>query len=71
MSTNQNGQKSGLVNGNSEEQPGVLHDSQAAGMPDNQEKSVLACILDRLRELSPAQLMTGMSIPDHYLYFQL
>jgi hypothetical protein len=65
MITNQNGQKSGLVNGTSEEQP------RAAGMPDNQEKSVLACILDRLRELSPAQLTTGTSIPDQYLFFQL
>jgi hypothetical protein len=64
MITNQNGQKSGLVNG-------VLHDSQAAGMPDSQEKSVLGCILDRLRELSPAQLTTGTSVPDQYLYFQL
>jgi hypothetical protein len=67
MSTNQNGQKSGMVNGNSEEQPEVLHDSQAAGMPDNQGKSVLGCILDRLRELSPTQLTTGTSIPDQYL----
>jgi hypothetical protein len=64
MSTNQNGQKSGLVNGKSEELPGVRHDSQAAGMPDNKEKSVLGCILDRLRELSPAQLTTGTSISD-------
>jgi hypothetical protein len=67
MSTNQNGQKRGLVNGNSEELPGVLHDSEAAGMPNNQGKSVLGCILDRLRELSPSQLMTGTSIPDQYL----
>jgi hypothetical protein len=69
MITNQNGQKSGVVNGNSEEQPGVLNN-----MPDNQEKtqkSVLGCILDRLRELSPAQLTTGTSITDQYLYFQL
>jgi hypothetical protein len=78
MTTNQNGQKSGMVNGNS---GGVLHDGQAAGMPDIQEKSVLACILDRLRDLSPTQLTTGTSIPDQreknmgyvvqYLYFQL
>jgi hypothetical protein len=61
MSTNQNGKKSGMVNGNS---GGVLHDGQAAGMPYNQEQSVLGCILDRLRELSPAQLTTSTSIPD-------
>jgi hypothetical protein len=57
MSTNKNGQKSGLVNGNSEEIP------RAAGMPNNQGKSVLGCILDRLRELSPAQLTTGTCRP--------
>jgi hypothetical protein len=71
MITNQNGEKRGMVNGNSEELPGVRHDSQAAGMPDNQGKSVLGCILDRLRELSPDQLTTGTSIPDQYLFFQL
>jgi hypothetical protein len=62
MITNQNGQKSGMMNGNSEKQP------RAAGMPDNQGKSVLGCILDRLRELSPAQLTTGnQSIREKYL----
>jgi hypothetical protein len=60
MNTKQNGQKSGMVNGNSEEQPGVLNN-----MPDNREQSVLGCILDRLRVLSPAQLTTGTSISDH------
>ncbi len=63
MSTNQNGQNSGLVNGNSEEQPGVLDN-----MPDNQGKSVLGCILDRLRELSLDQLTTGTSLSDYIGY---